>query len=174
MFKVKKTILIQTPYFLPTKPLYRLLDNLVKRNIEIQVITNSNCSTDVMPVSAAYDNQKVKLEKLGIDVYEFTGPHYMHSKSAVFDDSISIVGSYNVDPLSANLNTELVFIIEDKNVARKLKEIILEDRKKCVKAEKNIINSFAGYYECDKTEKEMMTYMIFRILTRIRFFYNQF
>lgn len=174
IFKTKKSVLIQTPYLLPTRPLYRLMESLTKKNVKIEFVTNSNCSTDVMPISAAYDNQKVKFEKLGIDVYEYKGPHYMHSKSAVLDDSIALVGSFNVDPRSANINSELVFIIEDKNIATQLKEIINEDKKHCVKVEKNDINSFGGYYDCEKTEKEMMTYMLFRVLTRFKFFYNQF
>ncbi len=173
-YKVRKSIIIQTPYLLPTRPLFNLLDNLVKRKIDIQFITNSNCSTDVMPISAAYDNQKKKFEKLGIDIYEYMGPHYMHSKSAVYDDSIALVGSYNVDPRSANINTELVFIIDDKNIAKKLKDIILEDKKNCVKVEKSDINSWGGYYGCERTEKEIMKYLIFRILTRFSIFYNQF
>lgn len=173
MFKVNKSVLIQTPYLLPTKHLYNLMEYLTKRGVKIEFVTNSNCSTDVMPISAAYDNQKRKFEKLGIDIYESVGPDYLHSKSGVFDDKIALVGSYNLDPRSAAINTELVFVIEDEMIAMKLKEIILNDIKNSVKVEKNSENSFGGYYGCHKTEKEMMTYMFFRILTRIKLFYNQ-
>ena len=174
MYKVNKSVLIQTPYLLPTKPFYKLLKNLVHRNINIAFITNSNCSTDVMPISAVYDNQKRKLEKLGIDLYEFTGPDYLHSKSGVFDDKIALIGSYNFDPRSANINTELVFIIEDETIAQKLKEIINEDQKQCVKVVKNDSNSFGGYYGCYKTGPDMILYVLFRLLAHNKLLYNQF
>ncbi|MBK7095488.1 MAG: hypothetical protein IPH57_10725 [Saprospiraceae bacterium] len=117
--------------------------------------------------------RKGKFEKFGIDIYESVGPDYLHSKSGVFDDKIALVGSYNLDPRSAVINTELVFVVEDETIALKLKEIILHDIKNSVKVEKNSENSFGGYYGCHKTEKEMMIYMFFRILTRIKLFYNQ-
>ena len=173
MFKVDKSVLIQTPYLLPTKHLYSLMEHLIKRGIKIEFVTNSNCSTDVMPISAAYDNQKKKFERLGIDIYEAKGPDYLHSKSGVFDDKIALIGSYNLDPRSAVINTELVFVIEDEVIAQKLKEIIVSDMQNCVKVANNDENSFGGYYGCYKTETEMLTYMFFRILTRIKFFYNQ-
>lgn len=173
LFKVNKSVLIQTPYLLPNKHLYNLMEHLIKKGVKIEFVTNSNCSTDVMPISAAYDNQKRKFEKLGIDIYESVGPDYLHSKSGVFDDKIALVGSYNLDPRSAVINTELVFVVEDETIALKLKEIILHDIKNSVKVEKNSENSFGGYYGCHKTEKEMMIYMFFRILTRIKLFYNQ-
>ena len=51
----------------------------------------------------------------------------MHSKSVVVDDSVSFVGSYNLDPRSENINTECGMIIRDGNFARLLKSYIEVD-----------------------------------------------
>lgn len=51
----------------------------------------------------------------------------IHAKSAVFDGRVAYIGSYNLDPRSANLNTELGFLIEDRTIAGQLRELILED-----------------------------------------------
>jgi len=127
-----------------------------------------------MAVAAAYDNEKPILISLGVELYEYLGPKYLHVKSAVFDDSLALVGSYNMDPRSAYINTELVFIIEDKNIAAKLKNLILEDRDNCIKVSGFSENTNNGYYDCDKSNFDLLTYVIFKFLTRFEWLYNLF
>ncbi len=126
--KVKKSVLIETPYLLPTEGFYEILKYFKDNNIDIEILTNSYCSTDMMSVAAAYDNTKEELDELGVEIHEYIGPDYLHAKCAVIDDSLAIVGSYNMDPRSAYLNTELVFIIDDKRVAEELKRLIYHDK----------------------------------------------
>jgi len=170
----KKLMLIETPYLLPTKRFYKLIALLRQKGVKVQFVTNSFCSTDVMPVAAAYDNEKPTLDSLGVEIYEYKGPEYLHAKSAVFDDSIALVGSYNLDPRSAYINTELVFIIEDENITQKLKELIHEDMENCVKNIKNKDTKTAGYYDCKKSDADIFTYVIFKFLTRFSWLYNLF
>lgn len=51
----------------------------------------------------------------------------IHAKSLVVDDCLSFVGSYNLDPRSENLNTEVGLIIEDEEFARELRAAIERD-----------------------------------------------
>ena len=51
----------------------------------------------------------------------------LHAKSVVIDDEISFIGSYNLDPRSENLNTEVGLVIEDKKFAQLLKKDIIRD-----------------------------------------------
>jgi phosphatidylserine/phosphatidylglycerophosphate/cardiolipin synthase-like enzyme len=51
----------------------------------------------------------------------------LHAKSMVIDGRIACIGSYNLDPRSANLNTELALIVWDKAFARQLRENIRQD-----------------------------------------------
>ena len=53
----------------------------------------------------------------------------MHSKTIVFDDKISWIGSFNLDPRSAYYNTENVAIFESVEFAEKLRNMIIEDTK---------------------------------------------
>ena len=170
----KKSFIIETPYLLPTQRFYKLLRHFKQKNIKMQFVTNSFCSTDAMPVAAAYDNEKPKIESLGVELYEYTGPGYLHAKSAVFDDSLALVGSYNMDPRSAYINTELVFVIEDKSVAKELKKLILEDMENCVNTNTATENTFGGYYDCEKSRIDIMTYVIFKFLTKFSWLYNLF
>jgi putative cardiolipin synthase len=60
---------------------------------------------------------------------EFKGVPYfcLHSKSMVIDDEISFIGSYNLDPRSENLNTEVGLVIHDRNFANRLQAAIAKD-----------------------------------------------
>ena len=60
------------------------------------------------------------------EVSEFTRL-CLHSKCMLVDDTISFVGSYNMDPRSANLNTELSAVIIDKNFNQRLAQHIKTD-----------------------------------------------
>jgi len=51
----------------------------------------------------------------------------IHAKSMVIDDEISFIGSYNLDPRSENINTEVGVVIRDKRLAFMLKENIKRD-----------------------------------------------
>jgi len=172
--RIEKSILIETPYFLPTKRMYRLLKYLQKKKVEIDFITNSYCSSDAVPVVAAYDNEKEALFNLGINLYEYKGPDYLHAKAAVFDDKIALLGSYNMDPRSAYINTELVFIFEDENVAKRLKDIIFKDKKECVKVKFDGEKSSGGYYDCSKSGIDIFLYTFFRLFSHLQLFYYQF
>jgi phosphatidylserine/phosphatidylglycerophosphate/cardiolipin synthase-like enzyme len=57
-----------------------------------------------------------------------TGPRFgMHAKSIVVDNSIALIGSHNLTPRSVNINTEVVAIIWDEKIAKRLEENILRD-----------------------------------------------
>ncbi len=53
----------------------------------------------------------------------------IHAKSFVMDDCVAYIGTYNLDPRSANLNTEVGLLIYDTEVAARLKTDILNDTK---------------------------------------------
>ena len=51
----------------------------------------------------------------------------IHAKSMVLDDRIALIGSYNLDPRSANLTTEIGLMIDDEEFAALLAEDIRRD-----------------------------------------------
>jgi phosphatidylserine/phosphatidylglycerophosphate/cardiolipin synthase-like enzyme len=98
-------------------------------------------------VYAKWEKYRKKLIESGADVYEFMvsaenlrGKEHdrerkqssfsvLHSKTMVFDDEISWIGSFNLDPRSAYYNTENVAIFESRDFANKLREMIIKDTK---------------------------------------------
>ena len=82
---------------------------------------------DLMKVFPAYPQFK-KLAQAESSNKDLRSPFLcIHAKSFVIDDRIAYIGSYNLDPRSANLNTEVGLLIEDPAVAARLKASILND-----------------------------------------------
>jgi phosphatidylserine/phosphatidylglycerophosphate/cardiolipin synthase-like enzyme len=51
----------------------------------------------------------------------------LHAKSFVIDDEVAFIGSYNLDPRSENLNTEVGLVVRDRDFAALLKRSVLRD-----------------------------------------------
>ena len=69
---------------------------------------------------AGYLRHRRQLLRSGVDIREYKGPDMLHAKSAVIDGRIVLVGSYNIDPRSQNLNAEAMCVADDEELAREL------------------------------------------------------
>lgn len=148
--QAKKSVYIQSPYLVTTALSQRLFDEAVKRGVEVKVLTNSMTSTDNLEAFSGYKRDRKKLLETGINIYEFkpdaavrfkvmTGalqreinytPIFgLHAKSMVVDEAIAVIGTFNLDPRSANLNTECFAAIYDSTIAKNLFEAMQEDMK---------------------------------------------
>ena len=120
----QKSITIENAYVIPTKKWTRALKSAIKRGVKIRILTNSMATNDVMLAQAAYLNNRRKLIKMGIDIWEYQGPKTLHIKSTVIDDSISIVSSYNLHALSERWSTEVAVWVADTTLAKQHKAIM--------------------------------------------------
>lgn len=146
----KKSVLIQTPYLITTTKTRKILKKLIDKGIDIKILTNSLASTDNLEAFSGYQRDREELLKTGVKIYEFKpdakirqkimsevmekqlekAPIFgLHAKSMVIDSSISIIGTYNVDPRSANLNTENFVIIPSEKIAKEIEEGMIEELK---------------------------------------------
>lgn len=148
-----KSILIETPYFVPTPEFFRELRMARERGVKsIEVVTNSPASTDGMYVQAGYEAEKKRLLKMGVKIWEFNGPHTLHAKSLVVDGEYAVVGSFNLDPRSQHLNTETAIAARDGKTAAALTLAINAHKKASTPA-------------CEKTN-----YKNVALMERIKFF----
>jgi len=131
--KVKKDVIVISPYFIPSEALMEKFRQMRAEGIKITIITNSLASTDVFPVYGGYRDAIKPLLEMGINLYELK-PHSLeaftkskkvnkafrtslHTKMIVIDDTRLIVGSANLDPRSDKLNTEIVLFITSTELA---------------------------------------------------------
>ncbi len=137
--KAKSSIEIQTPYLVTTELSRTLFKEANQRGVKIRILTNSLASTDNVEAFSGYQKDREKLLKTGVRIFEFkpdaeirkqimTGelqekldhkPIFgLHSKSMVIDDQISVIGTFNLDPRSAHLNTECLVIVDSKEITQ--------------------------------------------------------
>ncbi len=117
----RQSAVIESPYLVPTRALRRELRQALGRGVRIRILTNSLGATDNIWPQAGYAGEKPGLVRLGVELWEYQGPECLHSKAAVLDDEVVIVGSYNLDPRSQNLNREIALVARDRNVAAELR-----------------------------------------------------
>ncbi|WP_201615939.1 phospholipase D family protein [Psychrobacter urativorans] len=140
-----KKLTIISSYFVPTKDGVNTLVQLADAGIEIKILTNSFDATDVTAVHSGYSQWRPKMLRAGIKIYELKSTASeekrenklwkarsqsstsLHAKTFAIDDHQVFVGSYNVDPRSANINTEMGVIINDDELARQLHEALSDD-----------------------------------------------
>lgn len=116
--KAHSSILIENPYFAPTRRWRRSIRAAIGRGVNIRLLTNSSGTNDVLLMQAVYLNQRKKLLKMGIDIWEYQGDKMLHTKAFIIDDSLSAVGSYNIHAVSQNWNTEVMAWVVDARIAQ--------------------------------------------------------
>jgi len=117
----KDSILMQSPYIIPTRDMLKILDiNSIKAE-NIDVLTNSLYTSPNPFAIAGYMNHRKGIVDNSTNVYEFQGPGSIHAKSYIFDERISAVGSFNFDSRSVHLSTETVVIIDSEEFSNHLK-----------------------------------------------------
>ncbi|MDM5298315.1 phospholipase D family protein [Bacillus pumilus] len=121
--RAKRSVLIQTPYVIPTRP---MKDGMTPLSQEVQttIVTNSLIATPNPLAFAGYLSTKKELMKTGVHLYEYEGPYSIHAKSMVIDDYLSIIGTYNLDARSSFLNTESILVIDSAPFAFTLTQAI--------------------------------------------------
>ena len=124
-----------SPYFVPTQSGVDMFAALVRRGVRVQVLTNALESTDVAAVHAGYSKRRKSLLAAGVSLYEMrrsaappagktaAGPFgssgsSLHAKTFAVDGQRVFVGSFNFDPRSTHLNTELGFVIDSPPLAQ--------------------------------------------------------
>jgi putative cardiolipin synthase len=142
--KTKRELFLVSPYFVPGTEGVALLAAVRQRGVRVVVITNSLASTDGVPVHAKYQLYRKPLVEAGIELYEIkptvgaqlkrrfrepagSSTGGLHAKTFAFDRRIGFIGSYNLDPRSSKLNTEMGVLFDCPPVAKRLPEQLERD-----------------------------------------------
>jgi len=144
----KKEILIGNAYFVASATFVETVKDAARRCVKVVILTNSPETNDLPMLTIVgrdfYDdilavNSEPVVQSCdggGVQIWEWQGRRTnateqtegtMHAKYAVFDRSVSIVGSYNMDPRSRTLNSESAIVFENKNLSRQLADMYYEN-----------------------------------------------
>ncbi len=128
----ERELLIISPYFVLRKAGIEGLAELQKSGINVIVVTNSLAANNQFTVHGGYAPSRKPLLKAGVKIYEVRpdadveGTEFidasgaratLHTKAFIVDDKETFIGSFNFDPRSAEINTELGVIIRDPELA---------------------------------------------------------
>ena len=135
---------IETAYLLPTDELAAHFLQMRARGVKVKIMTSALSATDVSLVYAAYKRYRYNLLESGIELYEYkahagltrserrwyrprSSLSSLHSKALVLDRDRVYMGSANMDPRSASLNTEIAVLVHSPKLASQLLEYLEED-----------------------------------------------
>lgn len=142
----KREIELVSPYFVPGADGTKALTTMARNGVKVRILTNSLSATDVSPVHAGYSKYRKDLLESGAVLYELkpgsavpppdksddgrrslpgsgsggSSASSLHAKTFAVDRERIFVGSFNLDPRSARLNTEMGVIIESPEFAEML------------------------------------------------------
>ena len=138
LFSARERTWLMSPYFVPGDPGVLLLTGKAARGKDVKVITNSLAANDVPVVHAGYKRQRVPLLSRGVRLYELrpsaaniereilgSSGASLHTKAFVIDSQRGFVGSFNFDPRSAQLNTEMGVLFDHAPLASELEAIFV-------------------------------------------------
>jgi putative cardiolipin synthase len=139
--RTEHELFLVTPYFVPGENGVAMLAGARQRGARVVVLTNSLASTNSVPVHSGYRRYRRALLEAGVELYEIkpagnsrrrwsggwfgsrgSGGSSLHAKVFSFDRRIGFVGSYNLDPRSSRLNTEMGVLFECPPLAKRLPE----------------------------------------------------
>ncbi len=128
-----------SPYFVPTRTGLDWFRGLARNGVKIRVLTNSLEATDVSAVHAGYAKHRVALLESNIALYEMkriavapagrdrrmfsSSGSSLHAKIFSVDRARVFIGSFNFDPRSIALNTEMGFILESPALAQRIETV---------------------------------------------------
>lgn len=140
----EKELLVMNAYVIPAQQGIDFLQGLSDKGVDIRILTNSLASHDVPAVNSHYEPWRDDFIRAGVKLFEFrsqpaikstvvdvapveaefTG---LHSKCAVVDRRYTFIGSMNLDPRSARINTEMGAFVDSPELAADLAAIIERD-----------------------------------------------
>ena len=134
--QLKEELLAESPYFVLPARAQATVKALHERNVRVRVLTNSLASNDMLLAHSGYAKTRRRLLENGMELYELRpdtdafrpgwsllsgrSPAALHTKAMAFDREAVFIGSFNLDPRSAVINTEAGLYIESPELAERL------------------------------------------------------
>jgi putative cardiolipin synthase len=141
--QAQEELLITNAYIIPGERGIEFLRALNARGVDVRILTNSLASHDVPAVNSHYEPWRDDIVGTGTKLYElradadiqsivdvppvaakFVG---LHTKASVSDGRLVFIGSMNLDPRSAAINTEMGAVIESPGLGQAVRELMLRD-----------------------------------------------
>jgi putative cardiolipin synthase len=131
-------MIIQSAYLIPSKQGLASMTETVARGVRIRLLTNSLMSNNHITAHSGYMKYRKAILKTGAELYELRpdaslrkyfeankkadAAAAIHTKSFVLDGKQALIGSFNFDPRSRDLNSEIGLVVNDEGFSRQVIE----------------------------------------------------
>ncbi len=134
MDAAESEIIIQNPYVVLTEEARAAIKRANDRGVKVIIHTNSPMSSDSLLTQAMFigDWKGILKEMPNVRIFGYKLSTKLHSKVFVFDRKVAIVGTYNMDYVSEQINSEVVAVIKSRPFATQVAERIMQDIKDSV------------------------------------------
>jgi len=131
---LQRELLIESAYFVIRDEAFENVKEMLERGVKVRVLTNSLASNDVVAAHAGHAKRRKQLVASGVELYELRpdagavqqrataveSTAALHTKAIAFDRESVFIGSFNLDPRSASINTEAGLYVESPELAEQL------------------------------------------------------
>lgn len=124
VMNAEEKVFLQSPYVVLSDNIETALKAIGEKGIKYEILTNSLQSSPNLPAYSLYLNDRDKILGTGAKIYEFQNKDAIHAKTYIIDDRMSIIGSFNMDPRSEYIDTEIMLAIDSPQFTRYLQGIV--------------------------------------------------
>jgi len=124
----QKYLYIQTPYFLPTDSIFEALQTAALSGVDVRLMVSRK--SDSFYVDPAARSYYCELLRAGLRIFEHQ-TKFIHAKTIVADDYLSVIGSANMDFRSFEMNFEINCYLYDTDLAIENKAVFFDDLEGC-------------------------------------------
>jgi len=124
----KEKLYITNPYFIPNESIMDALKQAAISGVDVRLILPRKSDSAI--VGAASKFYFKELLKAGVRIFMYK-KGFVHSKTVVADNNLSVVGTANMDIRSFDLNFEIMAVIYGATFAKQLENDYLNDLNEC-------------------------------------------
>ena len=129
IYSAGKEILIESPYFVPSRGVRKAFVRAIKRNVKVRLILPHYSDMKIADiVRARYLGEAYRG---GIEIYYYPR-HKLHSKLLIIDDKFFLFGSSNLDYRSFLYQFEINLLGKNKRMIHALKKSYYQALGKCI------------------------------------------
>ena len=141
---IDKEFVVESAYLIPSEGGLKHLAEKADQGVRVRLLTNSLMSNNHITAHSGYMKYRKDLLKAGAELHELRAdaalrehfkaneedvevPAGIHTKAFVIDGEQALIGSFNFDPRSRDLNSEIGLVVSDKEFARQVLEVMEQD-----------------------------------------------
>jgi len=117
--QAKKSVIIETPYFLPSSIVRKALRDAAERGVDVKIVMPKH--SDVGLIDMLRSRYLGFLHRSGIDL-RFYVPHNLHAKLMLVDGEVFSLGSPNFDYRSFRYQHEIIIVGSEHSLIEQFQE----------------------------------------------------